>query len=169
MIRTILFATDMGLHTSYLLHHVNTLASQYEARVIVVHAIELSGRFGDAVVKSYSGNDCQHALEDEDIDRIIDGVKGNLVDALEEEFIDGEQQGLSNIRDVRVVSGKPAEVILAEATSCNADMIILGSHGRDTQMPHLLGSVTHKILQLSRVPVYMVPLVRTVFSHTRMG
>jgi len=71
------------------------------------------------------------------------------------------QQGLSQIRDVRVVAGKPVEVILQEARHCDADLIILGSHGQDTSSPHLLGSVTSRVLQTSRVPIYMVPLVRS--------
>jgi nucleotide-binding universal stress UspA family protein len=161
MIQTILFATDMGLHTSYLLHHVNSLACQHDARVIVVHAIEPPGHLGDAVVQAYLSNDVKHEFEQEGISQIIDGVKGCIVDVLEEEFIDG-QQGLSNIRDVRVVAGKPTDVILSVAAECGADMIILGSHGHDTMTPNLLGSVTSKILQTSRVPVYMVPLVRNV-------
>ena len=166
MIQTILFATDMGLHTSYLLHHVNSLASQHDARVIVVHAIEPPGHLGDAVVKAYLSNETKQEFEDEGISRIIDGVKVRIVDILEEEFIDG-QQGLSNIRDVRVIPGKPSDVILDVAAESCVDMIIVGSHGENTSIPNLLGSVTSKILQTSRVPVYMVPLVRNMSFQSR--
>lgn len=168
MIQTILFATDMGLHTHYLLHHVNSLAMQHEARVIVVHAIEPPGHFGDAVVQSYLSGATKKEFEQEGISRIIDGVKGRIVDVLEEEFIDG-QQGLSKIRDVRVIPGKPVEVILSEAATCSADMIILGSHGQATTSVNVLGSVTSRILQLSRVPVYMVPLIRSIETQARAG
>ena len=159
MIQTILFATDIGVHTHYLLHHVNTLAERYGARVIVVHAIEPPGHLGDAVVKSYLSDDTRKEFSQDGITRIIDGVKGRIVDMLEEEFIDG-QQGLSNIHDVRVIPGKPVDVIMREAGECGADMIILGSHGEGAAPPNVLGSVTLRILQMSRVPVYMVPLVR---------
>lgn len=159
MIQTILFAADMGPHTHYLLHHVNTLASQYDARVIVVHAIEPPGHLGEAVVKTYLSDQTRAEFDQEGITRIIDGVKSRIVDVLEEEFMDG-QQGLSNIRDVRVVPGKPVEVILEQAMECGADMLILGSHGSDTTNENMLGSVTSRLLQVSRVPVYMVPLLR---------
>ncbi|MFA7554405.1 MAG: universal stress protein [Spongiibacteraceae bacterium] len=160
MIQTILFATDMGLHTHYLLHHVNGLAEQYNCRVIVVHAIEPPENVGDAVVQSCLSDETLQAFQQEGITRIIDGVKNRIVDVLEEEFMDG-QQGLFNIRDVRVVSGKPTEVIMHEAEHCGADMIVLGSHG-ETASENVLGSVTSRILQVSRVPVYMVPLVRNI-------
>ena len=159
MIQTILFATDMGLHTHYLLHHVNEMAGQYKAKVVVVHAMEPPGCLGDALVKSYQGGG-NSELTQEGISRIAAGVKTRIIDILEEEFMDG-QQGLSQIRDVRVVAGKPVEVILQEARHCDADLIILGGHGQDTSSPHLLGSVTSRVLQTSRVPIYMVPLVRS--------
>lgn len=166
MIQTILFATDMGLHTHYLLHHVNTLALQHGAKVIVVHAIEPPGVLGDAVVRSYLPADTRREITQQGFEYIARGVKCRIVDMLEEEFIDG-QLGLSRIRDVRVVAGKPVDVILGEAGTSNADMIIMGSHGQDTSSPNLLGSVTSRILQLSRVPVYMVPLMRNLSFQAR--
>ena len=166
MIQTILFATDMGLHTHYLLHHVNNLASQYDARVIVVHAMEPPGHLGDAVVESYLSDETREEFREEGISRIIDGVKSRIVDVLEDEFIEG-QQGLSKIRDVRVIPGKPVDVIMDQAHQCSADMLIMGSHGDETTSENMLGSVTSRILQMSRVPVYMVPLVRNVMAHAR--
>ena len=167
MIKTILFATDLGLHTHYLIQHVNDMASQYNARIFVVHAIEPAGHFGDAVVQSYLSEETRQEFKEIGITRIVDGVKGRIVDMLEDEFVDG-QHGLSNIQDVRVATGKPADVILEQASECKADLIILGSHGQDNHSQNMLGSVTTRILHMSRVPVYMVPLFRTLptdFSH----
>lgn len=166
MIHTILFATDMGLHTSYLLHHVNAIALQHQAQVVVLHAIEPPGHIGDAFVSAYLSSETKEELEQEGINRIIDGVKHRIVDLLEDAFIDG-QEGLSNILDVRVLAGKPVELILQEAERCQADMVIVGSHGESTISPNMLGSVTSKVLQLSRVPVYMVPLIRNVMDHAK--
>lgn len=163
MIKTILFATDMGVHTHYMLHHVNALALQHEAKVIVVHAMEPPGHLGDAMVQTYLCKDTQEEFKRQGISRIADGVKGRIVDMLEEEFIDG-QQGLSKIRDVRVMPGKPADVVLTEAAECNADMIILGSHGEYSTSPNVLGSVASRVLHMSRVPVYLVPLVRSMMA-----
>lgn len=161
MIQTILFASDMGVHTHYLLHHVNDLAGQYGARIIIVHAMEPPGHLGDALVQSYLSDQAQSDINSEGINRIADGVKSRLLDVLEDEFMDG-QQGLSRVRDVRVLTGRPADVILEQAKDCSADIIIMGSHGQETGTPNMLGSVASKILKTSRVPVYMVPLVRNM-------
>ena len=132
----------------------------------MVHAIEPPGQLGDAVVQAYLSSDVQQEFKNEGISRILDGVKGRILEVLEDEFIDG-QQGLSKIRDVRVLEGKPVDVILQEASECRADMIILGSHGPGTDSPHMLGGVTSRILQMSRVPVYMVPLVRSFVTQAK--
>ncbi len=166
MSQTILFATDLGVHTSYLLHHVNALAAERSARVIVLHVIEPPGQLGDAVVKAYLSDECQHELEQSGIERIIDGVKDRIVTVLEDEFLDGNP-GLAGVRDVRVVTGKPVEVILEQANKSGADLLVLGSHSHENQNPHMLGSVTARVLQMSRIPVFMVPLTR--HSHLTAG
>ncbi len=166
MIETILFATDLGIYTPFLLHHVNAIASRHEARVIVLHAIEPPGHMSDAVVEVYLNNDVRQELQQNGLEQIIEELKGRIVDLLEEEFIDG-REGLSNIRDVKVIAGRPASVILDQAEPCGADMIILGSHGTGTEGPNMLGSVTSRVLQMSRVPVYMVPLVRNIMTQAK--
>lgn len=168
MIQNILFATDMGLHTPYLLHHVSSLACRHQARLVVVHAIEPPGHMGDAVVQAFFGDDARRKGGVGHIDGIIAGVKNRIIDLLEDEYIDG-QSGLAKIRDVQVVAGKPADVILDQASARSADLIILGSHGQDTDSVNVLGSVTTRVLQLSRVPVYMVPLVRNISLQARAG
>lgn len=167
MIRTILFATDLGVQTPYLLEHVNTLALEHGSRVVVLHVIEPPGYMADAMVKTYLPDEHRRELENEGIERIIDEVKARLIDSLEDEYIDG-QRGLSEIRDVRVVAGKPAELIIKHAESCGADLLVLGSHGPATSVPYMLGSVTSKILHLSRVPVLMVPLLREPYPYAKV-
>lgn len=158
MISTILFATDMGPQTPYLLHHVNSLALQQRASVQVVHAIEPPGHIGDALFSAYVPSDSRQELESEGLERIIAGVRCSIVDMLEQAFMDGDH-GLSKIRQVQVVAGKPVQVILDCAVDCGADMLILGSRGEGAPAA-MLGSVTSRVLQLSRIPVYMVPLAR---------
>jgi nucleotide-binding universal stress UspA family protein len=50
-------------------------------------------------------------------------------------------------------------VILEAAISTQADLIMLGSHGPDPINGFSLGSVTTKVLQMAKVPVYMIPML----------
>lgn len=158
MIKTILFAADMGMHTSYLLHHVNSLASRYQARIVVLHVVDSASSWVAAVCDTHASVE-QH-LESRGV--MTQEVKSRLIDLLEDEFIDGHA-GLSKIRGVQVVVGEPVDWIIRKARACSADMIVMGSHGQGVG-PDGLGSVASKVLQLSRVPVYMVPLTRHVMS-----
>ena len=165
MIRRLLFATDMGIHTHYLLHYVNSLAAQYNARINVVHVIEPPGQIAGVLDNSCLTEDHQAASLQPGM---IAGVKNRIIDLLEDEYIDG-QHGLSRIVDVKVLAGKPVETIMQQANRCSADLIVLGSHGQDTVGANVLGSVSSKILQLARVPVFMVPVIRNVLAKAKAG
>jgi len=55
-----------------------------------------------------------------------------------------------------VLVGEPAAAIVDVARSCNADMIVLGTHGRRGIALGILGSVTAEIVRSSRVAVVTV-------------
>jgi nucleotide-binding universal stress UspA family protein len=52
--------------------------------------------------------------------------------------------------------GSPAGVILQRARELGAGLIVVGSHGHSNLGGLLLGSVAHKIIQLSACPVLVV-------------
>ena len=52
--------------------------------------------------------------------------------------------------------GEASDSIAAEAEKFGADLIVMGSRGRSDIEGLLLGSVTHKVLTLAKVPVLVV-------------
>ena len=56
-----------------------------------------------------------------------------------------------------LVRGRSVEVILAMADKHQADMILLGSHGRGVTAQLLLGSTSRGVLHKAKVPVHVVP------------
>jgi nucleotide-binding universal stress UspA family protein len=52
--------------------------------------------------------------------------------------------------------GFVAQVVVAAADQFGADVIVMGSRGRSDLKGVLLGSVTHKVLHLTHVPVLVV-------------
>lgn len=59
--------------------------------------------------------------------------------------------------DVRVLVGDPAETITEAARRWRHSEIVMGTRGLGTLKGLLLGSVVTKVIQLSRVPVTVVP------------
>lgn len=80
------------------------------------------------------------------------------------------QQGLAAIQRIRDEAGQAgvavesmviedhqaARGIVDAARSCDADLIVMGSHGRSGLAKLMLGSVATKVLALSPVPVMVV-------------
>lgn len=57
-----------------------------------------------------------------------------------------------------VEEGIPYEVILNVAKEWDADILVLGTHGR-TGISHLImGSVAEKVIRYSKIPVFIIPI-----------
>ena len=54
------------------------------------------------------------------------------------------------------IGGRAADVIVAEAKQCQADLIVMGTHGRKGLKRLALGSDAEMVLRQSPVPVLMV-------------
>ena len=58
--------------------------------------------------------------------------------------------------EVLIVDDAPAQALLDRSMSSNHDLIVVGSRGRGDAGSFLLGSVSHGVLNHSRVPVLIV-------------
>lgn len=87
---------------------------------------------------------------------------GELADILKNDSKKNQQTLIDNIfKGFKVYSfieeGKPYEGILKVADEWNADLIVLGTHGR-TGISHLLmGSVAEKVIRHSTKPLFIIP------------
>lgn len=159
MIKKILFATDLGPYTPLALIHVESLARHFDAKISLVHAVPPLSEFTKAIVKSYcSDNVKREVLKTRNIKGIIESVRDEVFDMVASNKLI-EDNILSRLSEIIILPGKPAPIILFEAERIDVDLIIIGSHGPDGAGEKVLGSVASKILQLSKVPVFMVPML----------
>ena len=66
-----------------------------------------------------------------------------------------EKHGVTNT--VREVEGEPRSVICKIAKDDNADLIIMGTHGRTGAARALIGSVAERVVRTAPCPVLTVP------------
>ena len=128
MIRSILYATDLGLYSPYVLQHALSLARAFNAGLYVVHAVEPMGLFAESVLQTY--------LDEERLQEL-------------------RSKGLST-----VVHGDPPVAILEEAQKLGVDLLVVGSHSHGTELDIPLGRTAGRLVQLSEVPVYLVPMLQ---------
>lgn len=61
------------------------------------------------------------------------------------------------VYSIKVEQGIPADIIIEQAEKHNAEMIIMGSHGRGLLYETFVGSVTKDVLQETDIPVLIIP------------
>ena len=157
MIRKILFATDLGLSTSYVLQHVFALTRRFDAELHVLHVVQPLGLFAESVLQSYLDDGSLIELYDQGLETVMSTIESRVLEGFGEELGDNAHE-LNLITSVRVMQGDPASVILAEVQRAEIDLIMLGSHSQGLNVLVPLGRTAMRVLQLSDVPVYMVPI-----------
>ncbi len=88
----------------------------------------------------------------------IPPVEQEEEDALPEQFthllMAEKKKGLN--ADIRVLKGEAPKVIVEQASSWGADLIIMGSHGRTGLQRIIMGSVAEEVFRSSDIPVLLV-------------
>ena len=83
-----------------------------------------------------------------------DGLKNAMKHFLE---ISKNHLGDETIQTL-VKEGDFGETIVRTATDLHADIIVMGSHSRRWLDEILMGSVTEKVLHLTSIPLFVVPI-----------
>ena len=156
MIRSMLFATDLGLYAPYVMQHALALARTFKADLYVIHVVEPIGLFAESVLQSYLDETALSEWQSKGLSTVMATIEQRVLDSFREEWGEGEQD-LQWIRSVKVIQGDPCEVILDQLRKLSVDLLVVGSHSQATGVAVPLGRTAARMLQLSPVPVYLVP------------
>ncbi|MCJ8167799.1 universal stress protein [Atopomonas sediminilitoris] len=159
MIRSILYATDLGLYAPYVLQHALQLAQAHNAKLHVVHAVEPMGLFAESVLQTYVDASVLEQLRENGLGVVMNSIEQRVLEAFREDVTEGIED-LSPLHGVRVVQGDPPQVILDEAEQLGVDLVVIGSHSHGHSLHSSLGRTAARLLQLSQVPVYLVPMLQ---------
>ncbi len=135
-IKTILYPTDFSDRSLYAFRMACALARDYGARVIVLHVVE------PPFVPGEPG-------------AIID-LPANEPNLLMDRLKTFEPHDPSVKVEHVMREGPAAEVIADAAKEAQADLIVMGTHGRTGLSRILLGSVTEQVLRHAECPVLTV-------------
>ncbi|AZF04490.1 universal stress protein [Pseudomonas sp. R5-89-07] len=155
MIRSMLYATDLGLYAPYVMQHALALARTFKADLYVIHVVEPIGLFAESVLQSYLDEKALSEWQSQGLTTVMATIEQRVLDSFREEL--GDEQDLKLIRSVRVIQGDPCEVILDQLRKLSVDLLIVGSHSDASAAATPLGRTAARLLQLASVPVYLVP------------
>ena len=156
-IKTILYTTGLGPSAPYVFRYALSLARQHQARIVAVHGMEPLSTFGQSLVEQYISHDQSEEMHQQARLSVKDRLRERIARlcAMECE----SQSDCKNLVDgIHIVEGQPAQVILKEATACNADLIIMGSHRHTVLGDAMLGTTTSKVLHSATQPVMVVKI-----------
>ncbi|WP_213877704.1 universal stress protein [Pseudomonas sp. dw_358] len=157
MIRSMLYATDLGLYAPLVLQHALSMARTFNANLYVLHVVEPMGQLAQSVLESYLDQATLDALHEQGLNTVMATIENRVFDTLRQDLGSGNPD-LALISALRVRQGDPWQVILEQAETLGVDLMVLGSHSHVGGKDVPLGRTAVRVLQLAAVPVYMVPL-----------
>jgi len=155
--RNILYATDMTLNSEYAFKHAVMLARTSQAKIHLLHIVpEIDAAFR-TYVSTIMGQGMLESFEAKHEEEAHKDLKARLEQFIQDELAD-RPEDLKNIASIEVVHGDAVAKILMVADKLDADVIVMGTHGKGAITHAFLGSVAEKVLRKTKRPVFVIPI-----------
>ncbi len=148
--KTILVAVDGSTHATRTAEVAADLAQRYGAKLLILHVVApiFEGR-----VRNELANLARMEHMEQTEYEMLQAAGRDIVQSAE---VSARQGGVQHF-EALVEVGDPASVIVDFARARGADLIVLGRRGLGTLTGLLLGSVSHKVIQVADTPCLTVP------------
>jgi len=156
-IQKVLYATDLSDNSAYAFRHAIDFAQKHDAKIIIVHVLEVLPSYVQGMTESYFSEKQQKRISDEAITHVLDRIKKRLKEFCNKE-LENDPESLKRVESIGVFRGCPADEILKKVDELGCDAIVMGTHGKGIIGNTFLGSVTKKVLRRVRKPVFIIPL-----------
>ena len=155
--RNILYATDLTQNSQYAFKHAVLLARTSQAKIHLLHVIpEIDAGFR-TYVSSVMGQGTLESFEAKHEEEARKDLTTRLEQFIHDELAD-RPEDLGNIAGIEVVHGHAVANILMTADKLEADVIVMGTHGKGAISHAFLGSVAEKVLRKTKRPVFVIPI-----------
>ncbi len=141
MFKKIVVAYDGSDHAKNALKVAIELAKTFNSKLYVVEVVDTAAMLGMGLAPIPA--------------EVINQIYAKARNDVEEAKKLANSSGMSDV-EAQVLEGDPATAILEFATKNGADLLVTGSRGLSTFKRVLLGSVSTKLVQESRIPVLVV-------------
>ena len=153
LLRDVLVPVDFEPASYHALAHARELARAFGARLHVLHILEDTFALPGGTEGSLSGLPHLRRQSEED-----------ARDRLNELLTDEDRHADANA--VALIAASPSAGIVGYATEMQADLIVMGTHGRTGKPLGVIGSVAEQVVRTAECPVLTV---RQVASERRVS
>jgi len=144
MSEVLIVGVDCSNCSDRALRYAADRAAEKESQLIVVHVIDWSPYSFNTAQE----NEVRHKRREEELERARSEIMDPIVTGLEEKKVFA--RGI-------IRHGHPAETLNAVAEEFGATNIIIGKTGSSRIKSQLFGSVANTLVQISKIPVTVVP------------
>lgn len=155
--KTLLVATDLTANSEHAFKHALLLARCHDARVYLLHVVPEVDASVRGYVATIMGKDSLSRFEKQHEEEAHEEISRELESFARQELGDHPEE-VKRFAGVEVLHGHPAPQILQAADRLEADLIVVGTHGKGRLEYTFLGSVTEKLLRRTHRPVLVIPL-----------
>ena len=155
-VKTVLYATALGLHTRPVFRYAISLARQYNARITLLHVVEPLSNEARAVIETYISVEAADRAQKDNLEQALEKIKVRLQKFCTEEM-ESCKIDVSKVHEILVVAGDPSEEILRVADKNKADIVVMGKSTGSVFGATVMGSVARRVTRHAKVPVLVVP------------
>jgi len=146
--KKVVFCTDFSENADYAFEFAYDFAKRDEGLLCILYVIP------DNPHRAYA----EGVIPSEILEKVDKEFEADLANNYREHYVEKIENGVPY--EIITKSGKEHDEILRFAEQQEADLIVMGTHGR-TGVEHVLfGSIAKKVLRKSPVPVFVVPSKR---------
>ncbi len=155
--KKILVTTDFTPNSDNAFRHAVMLARQNNSEIHLLHVIQQVDSSMRSYLTSVMGENRLEEFERTNIQKATEELKREL-DLFAQKELTDYPDDLARFAGAMVVTGHAVVKILETADELEADVIVMGTHGKGPLEHTFLGSVTEKVLRKCRRPVFVIPL-----------
>lgn len=156
-LKKILYTTDLSKNSAYAFRYAVNSAQKHDAKIHILHVVESVPPSTEGLLTQYIGEERLKKMREETMENLVERIKDRLRQFAARE-LRRDPKTLKKVASILVVYGDPAAEILRKADDLDADVVIMGTHGKGVISHAFLGSVSEKVLHRIRRPVYIIPL-----------
>jgi len=149
-VEKVLVPIDFSDNSRKIVKAAADVAKRFEARLVLIFVVQS--------LEDYSGFFVPHLPLEQLADEMLIGAEKKMANFIEDNLGDDAQV------ESKVIAGDVAAEIVAFAETCDAGMIVMGTHGYKGIERMLFGSVAENIIKNAPCPVLTI----NPYKHTRV-